>query len=151
MRAAVMILFLCLPLLARAQPMLDARAVPGLDDTGRIAHQRWLRSNLPRAAAIGRNGSVGWVGGGGTLAVDGQSRGDWNSLQALKAEDAVVTDADDRVRQVGRRRPRTGGLLLIDRPEDLRGHLAGGSGAFSARLGDHLLHLGLDPAPPAGC
>ena len=30
MRAAVLILFLCLPSLAPAQPLLDDRAVPGL-------------------------------------------------------------------------------------------------------------------------
>lgn len=343
MRAAVLILFLCLsslapaqPLLPRAQPLLDDRAVPGLDDAGRAAYRRWLGSNLPRAVAIGANGPVGWAGGAGTLdqararALDicrerggegcalyaenldivwpgrqaasppspgplissinyefapdqryiwrgpaaargvyiwshgrgllqdsrglqpqphvrlfnnagfdvvrfdrhpnaddanraagwlrdgiaelrrrgyravvagGQSRGGWNSLQALEElnladvviavsaaahgtggstnlmaqnddlralvsgipasrtrvafvqfrEDTYMIDADDRTRLMERLRPRTGGLLLIDRPEGLNGHGAGGSAKFSTQFGACLLHFALDPTPPAGC
>ena len=50
-----------------AQPALDVRAVPGLDDTGRDAYLTYLNTNLPRAFAVGGVSAYGWSGGTGTL------------------------------------------------------------------------------------
>ena len=52
---------------ARAQPLLDAGAVPGLDAAGRQSYAAWLLTNTPRVAAIGTNGRIGWVSGGPSL------------------------------------------------------------------------------------
>ena len=52
---------------ARAQPLLDAGAVPGLDAAGRQSYAAWLLTNTPRAAAIGTNGRIGWAAGAPSL------------------------------------------------------------------------------------
>lgn len=45
---------------ARAQvTVLDVRAVPYLDNAGRVAYARWLLSNLPRAFAVAPGGAYG--------------------------------------------------------------------------------------------
>ncbi len=52
---------------ARAQPVLDAPAVPGVDAPGRAAYAEWLLTNTPRVFAIGSNGRTGWYSGGKLL------------------------------------------------------------------------------------
>ena len=53
---------------AVAQPVLDVRAVPGLTEEGRTAYASFLRTNLPRAFAVGGASAFGWSGGAGTAA-----------------------------------------------------------------------------------
>lgn len=68
LRALAPLLLLAAP--AIAQPaVLDIAAVPGLDAAGRASYRHWLDSNVPRALAIGANGSVGWGAGGGSLEI----------------------------------------------------------------------------------
>lgn len=59
--------FLVLSLAARAQPLLDPAAVPGLDAAGRGLYADFLLANTPRVAAIGSNGRIGWYAGGQSL------------------------------------------------------------------------------------
>ncbi len=59
MRALLLLLW-AVP--AMAQPVLDARAVPGLTEEGRAAYAAFTGSNLPRAFAVGRGGAFGWWG-----------------------------------------------------------------------------------------
>ena len=47
---------------ARAQPVLDAAAVPGLDAAGRASYGKFLAANLPRAFASDGHGAHGWSG-----------------------------------------------------------------------------------------
>lgn len=49
---------------AAPAPVLDPRAVPYLDDSGRASYEAWLRTNLPRAVAIAPGGKIGWTTGG---------------------------------------------------------------------------------------
>ncbi len=51
----------------RAQPVLDAPAVPGMEPSGRAAYAEWLLTNTPRVFAIGANGKTGWYSGGKAL------------------------------------------------------------------------------------
>ena len=51
------------PVLAASASILDARAVPYLDDAGRASYEAWLRTNLPRAFALTPSGRVGWFSG----------------------------------------------------------------------------------------
>ena len=51
----------------RAQPILDAPSVPGVDAAGRASYAEWLLTNTPRVFAIGANGRTGWYSGGKTL------------------------------------------------------------------------------------
>ena len=51
------------PALAAPAPVLDARAVPYLDDAGRASYEAWLRTNLPRAFAVSPSGKLGWASG----------------------------------------------------------------------------------------
>jgi len=50
----------------QAQPVLDVRAVPRLEEGGRTAYAGFLITNLPRAFAIGSPSAFGWNGGTGT-------------------------------------------------------------------------------------
>src|SRR3978361_1625889 len=52
---------------AQAQPVLDAQAVPGLDAAGRESYASFLQTNMPRVAALGSNGRLGWYSGGRSL------------------------------------------------------------------------------------
>ncbi len=52
------------PVLAAPSSVLDAPAVPYLDDAGRATYQAWLRTNVPRAFAVAPSGKTGWVSGG---------------------------------------------------------------------------------------
>lgn len=52
------------PGLAAPAPVLDARAVPYLDEAGRASYEAWLRANLPRAFAVAPGGKTGWSSGG---------------------------------------------------------------------------------------
>jgi len=52
--------------IARAQPVLDAMAVPGLTAAGRSDYAKFLATNLPRAFAVASGGQLGWYGGAGT-------------------------------------------------------------------------------------
>lgn len=65
--------------------------------------------------------------------------------------DVFIGNADRRADLMRRAKPRLGGLLLIDRPDGLRGHSAGGSPEFGRQYGDCLMHFALDPAPPQSC
>ena len=56
--------FAASPVLAAQVSVLDARAVPYLDDAGRATYEAWLRTNLPRAFAVSPGGKTGWVSGG---------------------------------------------------------------------------------------
>lgn len=58
------LVFAAAPGLAAPTPVLDARAVPYLDDAGRASYEAWLRSNLPRAFAVAPGGKPGWFSGG---------------------------------------------------------------------------------------
>ena len=59
--------FLLVSLAARAQPLLDPAAVPGLDAAGRALYAEFLLANTPRVAAVGTNGRIGWYSGGQSL------------------------------------------------------------------------------------
>jgi pimeloyl-ACP methyl ester carboxylesterase len=48
-------------------PVLDAAAVPGLNDRGRASYANFLMVNTPRAFAMSPSGSAGWQGGTGTI------------------------------------------------------------------------------------
>ena len=52
---------------ARAQPLLDPAAVPGLNAAGRALYADFLLANTPRVAAVGSNGRIGWYSGGQSL------------------------------------------------------------------------------------
>ncbi len=60
-----------LPGQAAPPPVLDARAVPYLDDSSRASYEAWLRTNLPRAVAIAPGGKIGWTTGGPHDAIEG--------------------------------------------------------------------------------
>lgn len=64
--AIILAALCCAPLCrARAQPMLDAAAVPNLAAVGRAEYARFLAVNLPRAFAVASGGQFGWHGGSG--------------------------------------------------------------------------------------
>ncbi|WP_158742213.1 hypothetical protein [Acidisphaera sp. L21] len=67
------------------------------------------------------------------------------------ANDPFMSDGDTRISLMERLRPKTGGLLLIDRPPGLSGHLAAGSTAFNQRFATCLLHFATEPKPPVTC
>ena len=162
---------------------------PMVDDVNRAAG--WLEDEL---AALRRSGYR-------RIVAAGESRGAWNSLQMLDtpgladvviavspaahgqggstnlsaqdddlrqivagapastarvalaqfARDTFIGDADVRMRLMERLRPKSGALLLVDRPDGFAGHLAGGSAAFAASFGTCLLRFAADPVPPASC
>ena len=78
MRLLFLLLF-ALP--AMAQPVLDVGAVPGLTEEGRAAYASFLRTNLPRAFAIGSTGAYGSSGG---------------SVSAVVAQQAALDDCAKR-------------------------------------------------------
>lgn len=64
----VLMALCCVPsAIARAQPLLDAAAVPGLTAAGRSDYVKFLAVNLPRAFALASSGQLGWFGGTGAL------------------------------------------------------------------------------------
>ena len=65
--------------------------------------------------------------------------------------DPFMSDADTRVHLLERLRPRTGGLLVIDRPPGLSGHFGGLGGEFNRRFGLCLLGFVIDAVPTAAC
>ncbi len=76
----------------------------------------------------------------------------WTRMAMVKfLSDPFMSDADTRVRLMERLRPKSGGVLLIDRPPGFTGHFGGGSLAFARRFGACLLHFAQDPAPPPSC
>jgi hypothetical protein len=66
-------------------------------------------------------------------------------------DDPFMADPDKRAEMLQRHRERFGALLLIDRPEGMTGHGAGGSTAFNDRYGACLLRFATAPRPPATC
>jgi len=68
-RVLLLLIALALPIAARAQPVLDVAAVPGLDATGRAEYGKFLIANLPRVFAVSTNGRAGWAGPGPSLEV----------------------------------------------------------------------------------
>jgi hypothetical protein len=66
-------------------------------------------------------------------------------------DDPFMADPDKRVEALRRQRERFGAFLLIDRPEGVTGHGAGGSSAFNDRYGACLLRFATAPRPPASC
>jgi pimeloyl-ACP methyl ester carboxylesterase len=66
-------------------------------------------------------------------------------------DDPFMADPDKRSEMLQRHRERFGALLLIDRPEGMTGHGAGGSTAFNDRYGACLLRFATAPRPPATC
>ncbi len=65
--------------------------------------------------------------------------------------DPYMSDGDTRIRLMDRLRPKTGALLVIDRPDGMSGHFAGGSASFSRAFAACLLQFATDPAPPTRC
>ena len=86
MRLLFLLLF-ALP--AMAQPVLDGGAVPGLTEEGRAAYASFLRTNLPRAFAIGGPGG----GPGGGMGAYGWSGG---SASAVVAQHSALDDCAKR-------------------------------------------------------
>lgn len=70
---------------AGAASVLDARAVPYLDDAGRASYEAWLRTNVPRAVAISPGGRIGWTAGATRDTLDGVRE---RALQRCAAEGA---------------------------------------------------------------
>lgn len=67
-------------------------------------------------------------------------------------EDPYAADEDRRAALLREDlTPRIGALLLIDRPEGLKGHGAGQSVGFAERFGACLLRFATATPPPAGC
>ncbi len=62
-----------------------------------------------------------------------------------------MSDADTRMQLLQRLRPKTGALLLIDRPPGLTGHAGGIGSVFARRFGPCLVRFATEPAPPAAC
>lgn len=54
-----LLMLACWPGGASAQPVLDAKAVPYLNDAGRQIYAGFTQANLPRAAAIAPSGQIG--------------------------------------------------------------------------------------------
>ncbi len=67
------------------------------------------------------------------------------------ASDPFMSDADTRVALLQRLRPKTGALLVIDRPAGLKGHIADSTAAFADRFGACLLQFAIAPAPAVTC
>lgn len=65
--------------------------------------------------------------------------------------DPFAGDLDRRRDLILRLKPMLGGLLILDRPPDLRGHFGGLSAQFGTQYGGCLLHFVLDPVPSDHC
>jgi hypothetical protein len=66
-------------------------------------------------------------------------------------DDPFMAEPDKRAEALRRQRERFGAFLLIDRPEGVAGHGAGGTTAFNDRYGACLLRFATAPRPPANC
>ena len=67
------------------------------------------------------------------------------------AADPFMADFDGRVQLFQRLRPKTGALLLIDRPAGLTGHAGGIGSVFARRFGPCLVQFATEAVPPAAC
>jgi len=66
-------------------------------------------------------------------------------------DDPFMAEPDKRAEALQRQRERFGAFLLIDRPEGVAGHGAGGTTAFNDRYGACLLRFATAPRPPTAC
>ena len=66
-------------------------------------------------------------------------------------EDPFMAEPERRAEILRQNGGRFAGFLLIDRPEGLTGHGAGGSAEFNDRYGACLLRFAIAPSPPAAC
>jgi pimeloyl-ACP methyl ester carboxylesterase len=66
-------------------------------------------------------------------------------------DDPFMAEPDKRAEALRRQRERFGAFLLIDRPEGVAGHGAGGTTAFNDRYGACLLRFATAPRPPTAC
>jgi pimeloyl-ACP methyl ester carboxylesterase len=66
-------------------------------------------------------------------------------------DDPFMAEPDRRAEILRRQRERFAALLLIDRPEGVTGHGAGGTTAFNDRYGACLLRFATAPRPPVSC
>ena len=151
----------------------------------------WLRAGLKELRRRG------WK----MVVAAGQSRGAWNSLQALDTpgiadaviavspaangtafgnqvmmgnpalwsiisdarapttrvafvqfrDDAYYTNGDQRVSTIRRLQGKVAALLVIDRPDGIKGHGGGNTATFAERYGACLLSFVTAPSPPAAC
>ncbi len=65
--------------------------------------------------------------------------------------DPFAADPDGRIALMERLRPKTGGMLLIDRPPGLKGHFASITDSFRRRFSGCLLAFATAPQPPTTC
>ena len=65
--------------------------------------------------------------------------------------DPFMSDGDARVRLMQALAPKSGGLLLIDRPPGLSGHFGAAGIAFARRFAACLLRFATEATPPAAC
>ena len=61
------LLAIAVPALAAEPPILNAAAVPGINEPARAAYATFVTTNLPRAFAVSPSGAWGWSGGRGTI------------------------------------------------------------------------------------
>jgi hypothetical protein len=66
-------------------------------------------------------------------------------------DDPFMAEPEKRAEALRRQRERFGAFLLIDRPEGVAGHGAGGTTAFNDRYGACLLRFATAPRPPTAC
>jgi hypothetical protein len=66
-------------------------------------------------------------------------------------DDPFMAEPERRAAALQRQRERFGAFLLIDRPNSVTGHGAGGTTAFNDRYGACLLRFATAPNPPAAC
>jgi hypothetical protein len=66
-------------------------------------------------------------------------------------DDPFMAEPAKRAEILRRERERFAGFLLIDRPEGVTGHGAGGTTAFNDRYGACLLRFATAPRPPSSC
>ena len=65
--------------------------------------------------------------------------------------DPFMSDAEVRVRLIQALAPKSGGVLLIDRPSGLSGHFGAGGIAFARRFAACLVRFATEAAPSAAC
>jgi hypothetical protein len=67
-------------------------------------------------------------------------------------EDPFAGGEERRAERVRRMlAPQVGAMLMIDRPDGLKGHGAAASTDFAVRFGNCIMHFVRDPNPPTGC
>lgn len=65
--------------------------------------------------------------------------------------DPFMSNGDARVRLMERLRPKSGALLMIDRPAGFSGHFGANGAAFTRAFAACLLDFAQNPKPPASC